>query len=161
MYNFFLKSAMWQHSHDSSSCNQCAGCDTDPCLFVFVSASDFKSSARCPRRKTLAEDQQKPGALRHHVDLLQPWHGDGLLGDSRGCLWKPLAVWHTVHRGGRVKPRALQPSLMQNTKTLQSGSPPLFPQRSLRMWMITVAEKNKRLWYDVTNPAVASGWEPG
>lgn len=62
------------------------------CLFVFVSSSDFKSSARCPRWKTLAEDQQKPGALRHHVDLLQPWHGDGLLGDSRGCLFKPLAV---------------------------------------------------------------------
>lgn len=89
---------MWQHSHDSSSCDQRAGCDTNPCLFVFVSSSDFKSSARCPRWKTLAEDQQNPGDLRHHVDLLQPWHGDGLLGDSRGCLFKPLAVWHSAQR---------------------------------------------------------------
>lgn len=94
----------------------------------FVSASDYKSSARCPWWKTPAEDQQEPGALRHHVERLQPGLGGGRRGPSL-----------RVSAGGRWCEAPLRWS--RSPSSPQSGSPPLFSRRPLGMWMITVAEK--------------------
>lgn len=100
---------------------------------LFVCSSDSKSGARCLGWEPSAEDQQKPGALRHHVDLLRPRLGDSggpWLSVSAERRWREAACTAAVSNAGSpISPK--------------SGSPPLFSHRPLRKQMITVAEKAK------------------
>lgn len=94
-------------------------------IFFFL-ASDHECSAVRPWWKTGGEDQQKPGALRHHVNLLQPLHGDRLVPDCGGHRGAASLFYNHVFVGAQRRCRVTPLAAVSDAER-QARSGPLAP----------------------------------